>query len=107
MDPDETSISGPGPPKAPMAAPTDAELSRIAREAVHQPADPRLDRHLARLGAVEVAEAVDARPGQPTTRSSVSDAELERLSARIRRLELVTGVLVAAVAGLALVLLLR
>ena len=34
-------------PQSPKAEPNEAELSRIAREAVHQPADPRLDRQLA------------------------------------------------------------
>jgi hypothetical protein len=102
MDPDETSMSGPRPPKAaPTAAPTDAELSRIAREAVHQPADPRLDRHLARLGAVGASETVDAERGQSTSRPSASGAEVERLNGTIRRLEMVIMVLVVAVAILA------
>jgi len=111
MDQDETSMSGPRPPKAaPAAGPTDAELSRIAREAVHQPADPRLDRHLARLGAVDASEAVEAEPGRSTSHSSASDAELERLNARIRRLQILLGVLVLTVGvlvAITVILLLR
>jgi hypothetical protein len=111
MDHDETSMSGPRPSKpAPAAGPSDAELSRIAREAVHQPADPRLDRHLARLGAAEVSEAVAVQPGQSTSRSGVSAAELDRLNARVRRIEMVLGLLVVAVgilAVIAVILLLR
>jgi hypothetical protein len=103
MDPDETSMSGPRPPKAPTTAPTDAELSRIAREAVHQPADPRLDRHLARLGAVDASETVDAQPGRSTSRPSTSGADVERLNGKIRRLEMVIAVLVVAVAILAVI----
>ena len=111
MDPDETSMSGPRPPKAaPTAAPTDAELSRIAREAVHQPADPRLDRHLARLGAVDVSEAAEALPSQSTARSNASVIEIERLNARIRQLRMIVAGLVFAVgvlAGITVILLLR
>jgi hypothetical protein len=111
MDPDETSMSGPRPPKAAStAAPSDAELSRIAREAVHQPADPRLDRHLARLGAVDPSEAADAQAGRSASRSSASDAEIERLNARIRQLRMIVAGLVFAVgvlAGITVILLLR
>jgi hypothetical protein len=111
MDQDETSMSGPRPPKAaPTAAPTDAELSRIAREAVHQPADPRLDRHLARLGAGEDPRAAEAQAGRSTSRASASDTEVERLNARIRRLQMILGVLVVAVgvlAAITVILLLR
>ena len=104
MDPDETSMSGPRPPKAPpTAAPSDAELSRIAREAVHQPADPRLDRHLARLGAVDDPAAADAQPGRSASRSSAADAEIERLQGKIRQLQTVISVLVVAVVFLAVI----
>ena len=98
-------MSQPEPPKAePMAAPNDAELSRIAREAVHQPADPRLDRQLARMGVMEAAEPVAGPPGQPADRpavSSVSSAEVERIGTRLRRVETLVGVLVVVVAILA------
>ena len=104
MDPEKTSMSGPRPPKAAStAAPSDAELSRIAREAVHQQADPRLDRHLARLGAVDPSEAADAQAGRSTGRSSAADVEIERLNGKIRRLETVIAVLVVAVALLAVI----
>ena len=92
------------------AAPSEAELSRIAREAVHQPADPRLDRQLARLGATDAPEATEVKPGQATSRAIGSSAELERLDARIRRIELILVALVVAVAILAVlvaILLLR
>lgn len=88
-----------------MPAPNEAELSRIAREAVRQPPDPRLDRQLARMGLTETSE-----PGQPTGRSVLSGAQLERLNKRLRRIELILGVLVAAMAILAVtvvILLLR
>ena len=108
MDNEETSMSRPQSPKAePMAAPNDAELSRIAREAVHQPADPRLDRQLARMGVMEAAEPAEDRPGQAAARpatssvSSVSSAEVERLGTRLRRVETLLGALVVAVAILA------
>jgi hypothetical protein len=111
MDHDETSMSGPRPSKpAPAVGPSDAELSRIAREAVHQQADPRLDRHLARLGAVDASDAVGAQPGRSTGRSTASDAELERLNASIRRLRMIVAGLVFAVgvlAGIVVILLLR
>jgi hypothetical protein len=111
MDPDETSMSGPRPPKAATtAAPSDAELSRIAREAVHQPADPRLDRHLARLGAVDASDVAEAQPGRSTSRSSAADAEIEHLNDRIRQLRMVVGGLVFTVgvlAGIVVILLLR
>ena len=65
-------MSGPQSPKAePMAAPNEAELSRIAREAVHQPADPRLDRQLARMGVMETAGA-RRRPAESGRRASRS-----------------------------------
>jgi hypothetical protein len=38
-----------------------AELSRAAREAVRHPADPRIDRQLARMGLAESTEEVAAR----------------------------------------------
>jgi hypothetical protein len=104
MDHEETSRSRPQSPKAePIAAPNEAELSRIAREAVHQPADPRLDRQLARMGVMEAADAAVDTPGQAAGRSAESSAEVERLGARLRRVEIIVGLLAAAVAILALV----
>ena len=96
-------MSGPQSPKAePMAAPNEAELSRIAREAVHQPADPRLDRQLARMGVVD-GVAAEGAPGQAASQSVVPSAELERLGARLRRVEMIVGVLAVAVVILALI----
>jgi uncharacterized membrane protein len=104
MDPDETSMSGPRTPKAEsMAPPTEAELSRIAREAVHQQPDPRLDRHLARLGAIDASETGDARPAQPASSSNASDVELKRLNGRLRRVEMILGAVVVAVGILAVI----
>jgi len=103
MDHEETSMSGPQSPKAePISAPNEAELSRIAREAVHQPADPRLDRQLARMGVMDAADTAVETPGQATGRPVVSSAEIERLGARLRRVERAVGVLAMAVAILAL-----
>ena len=97
-------MSQPQSPKAePMAAPNEAELSRIAREAVHQPADPRLDRQLARMGVMETAAAAEDAPGRAASQSVVSSAEVERLRARVRRVEMIAGVLAIAVAILAVI----
>ena len=96
-------MSQPQSPKAePIAAPNEAELSRIAREAVHQPADPRLDRQLARMGVMASAADQDA-PGQAASQSVVSSAEVEGLRARVRRVEMIAGVLAIAVAILAVI----
>jgi hypothetical protein len=105
MDQEETSMSQSQSPKAePVAAPNEAELSRIAREAVHQPADPRLDRQLARMGVMDSAEQAAGPPGQATSQAVVSSAEVERLGVRVRRLETIAGVLAAAVVVLAVIL---
>jgi hypothetical protein len=106
MDQEETSMSQPQSPKAePMAAPNEAELSRIAREAVHQPADPRLDRQLARMGVMDsvAAEPAASTPGQATSQPLASSAEVERLGARLRRMEMIVGVLAVAVVVLAII----
>ncbi len=103
MDQEETSRSQPQSPKAePMAAPNEAELSRIAREAVHQPADPRLDRQLARMGVMESAGAAGS-PSQAMSQPVVSSAEVELLGARVRRLEVIAGVLTVAIVVLAVI----
>ena len=104
MDHDETPMSRPHSPKAePIPAPNEGELSRIAREAVHQPPDPRLDRQLARMGVMETSEPAEAQPGQLTSRSVASGSELERLDTKLRRIEMILGALVAAVGILALI----
>lgn len=59
---------------------TEAELSRIAREAVHQEPDVRLDKQLARLGLVDDAEATREPTTQPATPPvAIDPAEVERL----------------------------
>jgi len=94
----------PRSPKAePIATPNERELSRIAREAVHQPPDPRLDRQLARLGATEASEPAEALPDQPTNASIVAGSELERLDRRLRRVEMILGALAVTVGILALI----
>jgi hypothetical protein len=61
-----------GEPQPASAAPnpgqTDAELSRIAREAVHQAPDPRLDKQLERMGLLDATASLEPA----STRSSVS-----------------------------------
>ena len=104
MDQEKTSMTQHQSPKAePMAAPNEAELSRIAREAVHQPADPRLDRQLARMGVMESAGPAAGSPSQALSQAVVSSAEVELLGARVRRLEMIAGVLGVAVVVLAVI----
>ena len=96
-----------------------AELSRAAREAVRQPADPRIDRQLARMGL-----AADEDPAQSGVRGPVRGVRVEdvdRIEADLattraalagveRRMNFVTWVVTLeglAVAILALLLLLR
>ena len=107
MEPDETPMPSPHTKKAePTHAPTEAELSRIAREAVRQPADPRLDKQLERMGLTEAP----APGAAPAVAPVAIDPTLEVLRGRVRRVEQIVWVLVAAVAALAVavvVLLLR
>ena len=68
----------------------------MAREAVRQPADPRLDKQLERMGLADSpATAADA--------SARSDAEVERLQRRIRRLEALAIALAIAVGVLVVI----
>ena len=86
--------------------PTDAELSRIAREAVRQPADPRLDKQLERMGLTETPTTTASQ----TKAHAAIDPTVEALQGRLRRVESIVWVLVVAVAILAVavvVLLLR
>ena len=90
-------------------APTEAELSRIAREAVRQPADPRLDKQLERMGLTD-APAAPATTASPPKSQIAIDPTVGALQERLRRVESIVWVLVAAVAVLAVavvVLLLR
>ena len=114
----------------PPAGPTDvaeptpeelqaAELSRAAREAVRQPADPRIDRQLARMG---LADDEDPTQNGPRTAARAVRAEdVDRIEEELaatraalagmeRRVNLVTWVVTLegiAVAILAVLLLLR
>jgi hypothetical protein len=98
MEHDETPTSPSTSTKgASTPVPTDAELSRIAREAVRQPADPRLDKQLERMGLTDA----------PATTASAEkahvaiDPTVEALQGRLRRVESIVWLLVVAVAILA------
>jgi hypothetical protein len=102
MEHDDTPKSRPRSPKAePTPAPTEGELSRVARAAVRQPPDPRLDKQLARMGLMDTSEPAEPQPGQPTGRSVAIGPELERLHQELRRIEVILWVLVAVVGILA------
>jgi len=93
----------PTPKTEPEGAPSEEALSRIAREAVHQPADPRLDRQLARLGVMDVPETVDPASRRTPGTPPVTAADLARLEAKLGRTQSILWVLVVAV-GIAVVL---
>ena len=87
----------PSPKTEPDGAPSEEALSRIAREAVHQPADPRLDRQLARLGVMDVPESVDAAPRRTPGTPAVTAADLARLEAKLGRTQAILWVVLVAV----------
>ena len=108
----------------PQAEPTPeelqaAELSRAAREAVRQPADPRIDRQLARMGLADDEDPTQnalKAPARGVRADDVDRIEEELASTRAalagmeRRVNLVTWVVTLegiAVAILAVLLLLR
>jgi hypothetical protein len=98
MEPDETPMRPPQPTKAEATSPpTEAELSRIAREAVRQPADPRLDKQLERMGLTDTP----AHSAPPANALVASDPTVEALRRRLRRVESIVWMLVAAVGILA------
>ena len=106
MEPDETPVRAQPTKSEPTPAPTEAELSRIAREAVRQPADPRLDKQLERMGLTD-APATTASAAKA---HAAIDPTVEALQGRLRRVESIVWILVVAVAILAVavvVLLLR
>jgi hypothetical protein len=96
-----------------------AELSRAAREAVRQPADPRIDRQLARMGLADDEDPTQnglMTPVRGARAEDVDRIEEELTAARAalagmeRRVNLVTWVVTLegiAVAILAVLLLLR
>ena len=113
---DETATSPTEPTPEELQA---AELSRAAREAVRQPADPRIDRQLARMGLADDADPTQSSGRAPARGGRAEDVdriEEELASTRAalarveRRVNLVTWVVTLegiAVAILALLLLLR
>jgi hypothetical protein len=104
MEHDDTPKSQPRSPRAePPPAPTEGEMSRIAREAVRQPADPRLDNELARMGLADTAASPERQPGQPRGRSVVTSAEFERLRTELRRVEVILWALVGVTGILAVI----
>ena len=105
---DDTPESRPHSPKAePTPRPTEAELSRIAREAVHQPPDARLDKQLIRMGLMDASDPAEPQPARPTSRPVAVDAELERLREELRRTKLILWLVAGITAILVVVLLFR
>jgi hypothetical protein len=103
MDDDTSEVRSQTPKPEPTPGPTDAELSRIARQAVHQLPDARLDKQLARMGLLDEPTPAEPRPGQQASPSVAIDPELERLRGQLRRARLILWVLVAVSAVLAVV----
>jgi hypothetical protein len=91
------------PPRSPTAATSDGELSRMGREAVRQPPDPRLDNELVRMGLIDAVDPAEAEPGQARGKPVAIGPELERLRAELRRVEVALVVLAAVTAVLAIV----
>ena len=87
----------------PRPATTDAELSRMAREAVHQAPDPHLDRHLQRMGLVDSLDAADRDLAQPVPAPVESGVTIQLLERRLRRAEISVAVLGIIVVVLALI----
>lgn len=79
---------------------SEQELSRIAREAVRQGPDPRLDKQLARMGLGGDAQpSRSARPGDAP--SAEIAGQLDALARRLARAEAMVVVLAIVVAALA------
>jgi len=87
----------------PAPTPTDAELSRIAREAVHQPPDRRLDEQLVRMGLMDAPEPTEPQPAGPTSRPVAIDPETQRLRDQLRRTRVHELLLVGVIAVLTIV----
>jgi hypothetical protein len=110
---------------------SEAELSRIAREAVHQAPDSRLDKQLERMGLLDASEATGPQvagspasgsappagglaplatsPAPPTSSPTPIDPELERLRGSLRRSRQIAWALavLAAILVVAVVVLLQ
>jgi len=94
-------------PRTTTAAPSDGELSRMGREAVRQPPDPRLDKELARMGLIDAVDPAEPDPGHARGRPAAMGPELERLRAELRRVEMaLVGLAVSTVLLAVLVLIL-
>ena len=108
MDDDTSAGRSPSPKAERAPGPTEAELSRIAREAVHQAPDARLDKQLERMGLLEASNAAESKAAQPTSSPVVVDPELERLRAELRRARSILWMLLAVIVilGVAVVFLL-
>lgn len=101
---DDTPESRPQSPNAePTRGPTEAELSRIAREAVHQPADARLDKQLVRMGVMDAPEGTEPRSTQPSSGPVAIDPTIERLREELRRTRMTQWLLVGVIAILAVI----
>jgi hypothetical protein len=112
----------PARPSDPVAeeAARAAELSRAAREAVRQPADPRIDRQLARMGLAPddaPVEAGDPRgPARPVRAeeleaaradAAASSAALSDARTRLGRLTWIAALEAIAIVALVILLLVR
>ncbi len=83
------------------SAPTEEELSRIARQAVRQPADPRLDSELAKMGLMDSAASPESLSGSSRSRPVAIGPELEQLRMQLRRTERILWLLVVVTGILA------
>lgn len=101
MDDDTSEIRPKSPKAEPTPGPTDAQLSRIARQAVHQPPDARLDKQLARMGLLDEPTPAEPQPDRSAGRSVAADPELERVRGDLRRARLIILALLAVSALLA------
>lgn len=109
---DDAQVRPQSPKPEPAPGPTDAELSRIARQAVHQPPDARLDKQLVRMGLLDDAEpaAAGTQLNQPTAGAVAVDPELERIRGNLRRARLIIlalGLLCALLAIVVIALIVR
>jgi hypothetical protein len=100
---DETPESRRSPGKSgPAPTPTEAELSRIAREAVHQAPDRRFDEQLVRMGLLDAPESAERRPAGPTSHPVAIDPDLEHLRDQLRRARMHEWLLVGVIVVLAI-----
>jgi hypothetical protein len=111
MDDDTPQPRARSPKAEPTPGMSEAELSRIAREAVHQAPDSRLDKQLERMGLLDASQSAGpAIAAAPASTPTPIDPELERLRGSLRRSRQILWVLAALAAILivaVVVLLLR